>query len=184
MRGYFAIGIEKVSKPGNVGNLIRTAHGFGAAFAFTVAANYTRAKPSELDALFSDTARSSDAAPFYAFDRIGDLVLPAGCRLVGVELSDDAVDLPSFRHPPRAAYILGGERLGLSPQTLERCHHVIKIPTRFSLNVATAGAVVMYDRMIGYGRFAERPVSSGARPEPLAEHVHGGPIQRRAGAKT
>jgi len=37
MRGYFAIGIEGVSKAGNMGNLIRTAHGFGAAFVFTIA---------------------------------------------------------------------------------------------------------------------------------------------------
>ncbi len=36
MRGYFSIGIEGVSKAGNMGNLIRTAHGFGAAFVFTI----------------------------------------------------------------------------------------------------------------------------------------------------
>tara|TARA_Y100000588_G_C13469038_1_gene591741 strand:+ start:388 stop:540 length:153 start_codon:yes stop_codon:yes gene_type:complete len=36
MRGYFGIGIEKVSKPMNAGNLFRTAHGFGARFIFTI----------------------------------------------------------------------------------------------------------------------------------------------------
>jgi hypothetical protein len=29
----------------------------------------------------------------------------SGCRLVGVELLDEAIDLPSFRHPLRAAYV-------------------------------------------------------------------------------
>ena len=36
MSGYFGIGVEGVSKPANVGALLRTAHAFGAAFAFTV----------------------------------------------------------------------------------------------------------------------------------------------------
>jgi len=33
--------------------------------------------------------------------------LPKGCRLVGVELLDEAVDLPNFAHPQQAAYVLG-----------------------------------------------------------------------------
>ena len=42
--------------------------------------------------------------------------LPLGCRLVGVEITDDAIELPSFRHPRQAAYILGSEREGLSAE--------------------------------------------------------------------
>ena len=34
MRGYCALGVEGVSKPRNAGAVIRTAHAFGAAFAF------------------------------------------------------------------------------------------------------------------------------------------------------
>jgi hypothetical protein len=37
-RGYFAIGAERMSKVLNLGNLMRSAHGFGAAFTFTVGA--------------------------------------------------------------------------------------------------------------------------------------------------
>ena len=37
-RGYFAIGAERTSKALNLGNLMRSAHGFGAAFTFTVGA--------------------------------------------------------------------------------------------------------------------------------------------------
>ena len=39
MKGYFAIGIEGASKPMKTGNLIRSAHAFGAAFIFTVDAH-------------------------------------------------------------------------------------------------------------------------------------------------
>ena len=37
MRGYFAIGVEGISKPMNLGNLLRSAHAFGASFFFTIA---------------------------------------------------------------------------------------------------------------------------------------------------
>ncbi|MEI2386808.1 RNA methyltransferase [Breoghania sp. JC706] len=173
MRGYFAIGIEGVSKVMNLGNLIRTAHGFGAAFVFTVDADKRlgRVPPS-------DTSRTPDHTPYYAWKSIEEMQLPGGCKLVGVELTDDAVDLPSFGHPLRAAYVLGPERGSLSPQMLERCDHVIRIPTGFCINVATAGAIVMYDRVRTMGRFAERPLVGGAPREGLADHVHGGPITR------
>lgn len=32
MRGYFGVGVEEISKEGNVGNLARSAHAFGASF--------------------------------------------------------------------------------------------------------------------------------------------------------
>src|SRR6185312_7094120 len=38
-RGYFAIGVEGVSKAVNLGNLMRSAHAFGANFVFTVGAD-------------------------------------------------------------------------------------------------------------------------------------------------
>ena len=59
-----------------------------------------------------------------------------------------------------AAYVLGPERSGLSPAMLQRCRHVVRIPTRFALNLAVAGALVLYDRLLQHGRFAERPVGS------------------------
>ena len=103
----------------------------------------------------------------------GELSLPRGCRLVGCELVDDAVDLPSFRHPLQAAYVFGPERSSLSPAMLARCHHVVRIPTRFCINLAVAGAVVMYDRVMSLGRFPERPLHAGGPVEGLAPHVHG-----------
>ncbi len=40
-RGYFAIGAEHISKQLNLGNMVRSAHAFGASFVFTVGAHYT-----------------------------------------------------------------------------------------------------------------------------------------------
>ncbi len=154
-RGYFAIGAERMSKALNVGNLMRSAHGFGAAFTFTVGARYSR------DEAFADTSKSRNHVPHYEWGCIDDIVLPKGCDLVGVELVDDAIDLPSFRHPLKAAYVLGPEKGSLSDDMLSRCRFVVKIPTRFCVNVAMAGAIVMYDRTLSLARFSPRPVRSG-----------------------
>lgn len=153
MRGYFAVGVEGISKGFNLGNLVRTSHAFGASFFFTINAsvNYAEVKSS-------DTAHSDIHMPFYAHKNLKDFVVPKECSLVGVELLDDAVDLPSFRHPLRAAYVLGPEKSSLSPELVQRCDHIVKIPTKFCVNVGIAGAMVIYDRMISLGSFAERPV--------------------------
>ncbi len=75
--------------------------------------------------------------------------------------------------------MLGPERSGLSPAMLQRCRHVVRIPTRFALNLAVAGALVLYDRLLQHGRFADRPVGSLAAPEPAQAPRHGAPRFRR-----
>ncbi len=169
------MGAEGVSKSANMGALLRTGHAFGAAFCFTVGAGWdARAGRS------ADTADTPAHVPLWRFPDAAGLHLPPECVLVGVELLDDAVDLPSFRHPLNAAYVLGPERSGLSAALLGRCRHVVRIPTRFALNLAVAGALVLYDRMLQHGRFAERPVGSGG-PEAMLDvpRPHGPPVFRR-----
>lgn len=156
MRGYFAIGAEGISKPMNLGAIMRTAHAFGSSFVFSVnAADKIR------KVYHADTSKSFEHVPYYQWDTIGDMALPKGCALVGVELTDDAIELPSFRHPTTAAYVLGRERGSLSEDMIEKCAFTVKIPTKFCVNVSIAAAMVMYDRMISMGRYAERPVKPG-----------------------
>lgn len=177
MRGYFGIGAEGIHKPMNLGALMRAAHAFGASFLFTVGAE------ARLGRAGSDTSRAIDQVPAYAWDGIDDMVLPRDCQLVGIEITDDAVDLPSFRHPARAAYVLGPERGALSEAMVARCAHVVRIPTAFSINVATAGAIVMYDRIRTMGRYPPRPVRSGGPHDPVTPHRYGPPRDRRGRRK-
>lgn len=174
-RGYFAIGVEGISKAVNLGNLLRSAHAFGASFVFTIGAD-PRALQTQ-----SDTSKSSTHVPLYHWRSQAALELPKGCSLVGVEILDDAQELPSFPHPQRAAYVLGPERGTLSPELAARCQHLVRIPAAFSLNLATAGAIVMYDRLCSLGRFGTRPVAEHAPPAPLKSHVQGPPKSRRRG---
>ena len=85
-RGYFAIGAERSSKALNLGNLLRSAHAFGASFTFTIGATY-----QALEAR-ADTSKGQWHIPHYNWASIDDIALPVGCKLVAVELTDDAVD--------------------------------------------------------------------------------------------
>jgi tRNA G18 (ribose-2'-O)-methylase SpoU len=172
-RGYFAIGVEGISKAVNLGNLLRSAHACGASFVFTIGAD---ARALQMQA---DTSKASTHLPVYHWRSQAELKLPKGCSLVGVEILDEAQDLPSFPHPLRAAYVLGPERGALSPKLAARCQHLVRIPAAFSLNLATAGAIVMYDRLRSLGRFGSRPVAEHAVPEPTVAHVQGAPKKRR-----
>ena len=174
MRGYFGIGVEGVSKSANVGALLRTGHAFGAAFCFTVGSGW-----DSRESRLADTADTPGHVPLWRFPDLDSMKLPQGCVLVGVELLETATDLPSFRHPLNAAYVLGPERSSLSPATLARCSHVVRIPTRFALNLAVAGALVLYDRLLQHGRFAERPVGSLTAPADTPTPHHGAPRFRR-----
>ena len=162
MRGYFGIGVEGISKEQNVGTIVRSAHSFGASFFFTIAP----AVDVELMRV-SDTADSFDHLPYHQYEDAQSMALPHDCTLVGIELVDESIELPSFRHPTRAAYVLGPEMGNLSPGIMDQCAHIVKIPMKFCVNVGVAAALVMYDRMICMGRFAERPVRPGGPLEPL-----------------
>ena len=156
LRGYFGIGVEGITKEANLGNLVRSAHAFGASFFFVV-----RPEIDVYKVRASDTSGAFDHMPLHIYDSVDKMILPQGCQLVGLEFVPEAADLPSFRHPTRAAYVLGPEMGDLSPEMMERLDHVVKIPMKFCINVGVAGALTMYDRTISMGKFADRPVKVG-----------------------
>lgn len=138
---FFGIGIMQVTNEHNIGTLWRSAYIMGASFIFTVDVKYKRQS--------SDTATTPSRIPLYHYQDLDDLKrhLPHGSPLVGVELCDEAVFVSEFTHPQRAVYLLGSETNGLSQTTLAACHHVVKLPGDYSLNVAVAGSIIMHDRI-------------------------------------
>jgi RNA methyltransferase, TrmH family len=126
-----------VADPGNVGTLIRTADGLGPAF---IALSDGCADPTGPKAV-----RASMGAifrvPLVPFDE-------AGARRIGLvahggsSLADVPVDGPT-------TFVLGGEREGLPQEVLSQCEEIATIPLApgaESLNVATAGALALYER--------------------------------------
>ena len=169
MRGFFGIGVEGISKEANVGSIVRSAHAFGASFFYTITPDVDVHRVQK-----TDTSGAFDHVPYFQYDSLDEFALPKGCQLVAVELTDDAVELPSFRHPTRAAYVLGAEMSSVSPELMARCDHVIKIPMKFCVNVGVAAALVMYDRTLTMGRFAPRPVRVGGPTEMVPVKPRGG----------
>lgn len=142
MRGYYGIGIENTKTESNVGTLWRSAFLLGASFIFTIGKRYKKQS--------SDTPCTWRHLPLYHYESREDFykaAIPHDCILVGVELDDRAKPLADFSHPQRAIYILGAEDNGLTQDMMNRCHRLVVLPGEFSMNVAVAGSIVMYDRL-------------------------------------
>lgn len=141
-RGYFGIGIENTKNRINVGGLWRSAWNFHSSFIFTIGRRYRQQA--------SDTVKAWKNIPLYRYLDFDEFYgqMPKDCRLVGVEFGEDARSIVNYCHPPRAIYLLGAEDNGLTDQALDRCHHIVEIPSRHCLNVHVAGSILMYDRMI------------------------------------
>jgi len=139
--GAFAIGIDHPKRELNVGTLLRSAFNFGAALVFTVGRRY---EPQH-----GDTVKAWRQLPVMHFQTWDDyrMSAPRAWVPVGVEIGREAVDLRTYRHPPCAVYILGAEDGGLTNEAAALCHDLVVIPSTLCLNVAVAGAVVMYDRL-------------------------------------
>ena len=72
----------------------------------------------------------------------------ADYALVGLEQTTNSENLCTFRFDSRTALVVGNERLGLSPDTLQQLDNVVEIPvygSPHSYNVATAAAMALYE---------------------------------------
>jgi RNA methyltransferase, TrmH family len=129
------LALWRVSDPGNVGTLIRTADAFGAGVALSDGC---------ADPLGSKALRASAGAIFRvplsswgeAAGRCVALLAHGGAPLAEVDLA------------PPLTFLLGSERGGLPNEIVAQSHKVATIPLvgdAESLNVAAAGAIALYE---------------------------------------
>lgn len=139
--GYCAIGVFRGKTFHNIGTLWRSAYILGASYIFTVENKYKKQS--------SDVVRAWSRIPLFHYKTFDDLLenIPYDCRIVGVEIDDNAEWLHEFEHPKRAIYLLGAEDSGLPPAIREKCHFLIKLPGNSSLNVGVTGSIVLHDRV-------------------------------------
>ncbi|TSE10425.1 RNA methyltransferase [Aquimarina algiphila] len=144
---FFGIGIQNGKTPENLGVLWRSAQNMGASFIFTIGNRYAKQA--------SDTHNAVKSMPYFHYNTFDDFYhhLPKGAMLIGVELTDKAEPLETFKHPKRCVYLLGAEDHGLSKKAIEKSRFIVKFRSELSLNVAVAGSIVMYDRGINKPRF-------------------------------
>ena len=128
------LALWRVSDPGNVGTLLRTADAFGAGVSLSPeCADPTgpRALRASAGAIFRVPLVSWSELP----ERRVALVAHGGAPLAEVELSRPL------------AFLLGSEREGLPESLVTQCHKAsIATPgAAESLNVAAAGAIALYE---------------------------------------
>jgi tRNA (guanosine-2'-O-)-methyltransferase len=139
--------LDHVQSPFNVGAIVRTAAAFKVDHLWLVGDTASPGDPKAAKLALGtqryvgwtwhDTAPEAAAAA-----RAG------GYRVVGVELTDDAVPLDRLAVDGPVALVLGHEDRGLSPAALAACDEVGFIPQLGrvgSLNVATAAAIALYE---------------------------------------
>jgi tRNA G18 (ribose-2'-O)-methylase SpoU len=112
----------------------------------------------------SKTALGADETVPWEFEwepsPLVETILGRGCELAAIETSVHAVDL--FDWTPRfpVCVVFGHEVEGIRPEISARCETHVRIPmlgAKHSLNVATAGGVVVYELLRKYRRAFEWP---------------------------
>jgi RNA methyltransferase, TrmH family len=129
------LALWRVADPGNVGTLLRAADAFGAGIALSDGCADPTG-PKAVRASMSSIFR----VPLSEFDE------PAGTRVALVP--SGGTPLPELQLAGDVVLVLGAEREGLPAQVLERCERRASIPQPGggdSLNVATAGAIALYE---------------------------------------
>ena len=129
------LALWRVSDPGNVGTLIRTADALGPAFVALSPGCGDPAGPKALRASMGAVFR----VPLASFDDaphpwVG--LVPRGGR-----------PLEEVSVPDRMTLLLGAERAGLPEEITSRCEELASIPQApqaESLNVSAAGAIALY----------------------------------------
>lgn len=140
------VALEGLANHDNVGGIFRNAAAFGAKAVLL--------DETSCDPLYRKAIRVSVGAalrvPFAqasSSPSMLDALKTAGFQTIALTPRRDAVELSSFRPPPRSALLLGTEGPGLSEETLERADLRVRIdiePDFDSLNVAATSAVALY----------------------------------------
>ncbi len=141
-RGYFGVAVVNMKVEANYGTLFRSALAFDADLLCLIGRRF-RKQPT-------DTTRSERHIPLLEFDTAEDFLahVPYDCKIISVECIEKAQPLHVCTHPERAIYVLGPEDGNVPPAILAASHVTVRIPTLQCLNVAVAGSIVMYDRMV------------------------------------
>jgi tRNA G18 (ribose-2'-O)-methylase SpoU len=138
--------LEDLVSADNIGALARNAAAFGA--------DALVLSPRTADPFYRKAVRVSIGAVF----QLPIVRLPAwpagldglkrqGFALYGAVVGADAAPLATIRRPAKVALLLGAEGPGLSPAARAACDRLVTIPMApgaDSLNVATAGAVALF----------------------------------------
>jgi len=139
--------LDGLTDPHNLGSLLRSADGAG----FTGVVLPARRSVAVTSAVRRVSAGAAEVVPVAREGNLGraiDEAREAGLWILGLD-EDASEDIwASDLLEPPVGLVLGAEDRGISPTIRERCDAIVSIPSAgrlSSLNVAVAGAVVMFE---------------------------------------
>ncbi|MCP5118933.1 MAG: RNA methyltransferase [bacterium] len=148
--------LDNVRSLYNVGSFFRTADGAGIERLYLT--GITGYPPNNA---ISKTALGSEETVAWEHHRDPIPVLDglrSRCEIAAIETSLHSVDLYDWRPAFPVCLLFGHEVDGVRPELLERCDTHVRIPMlglKHSLNVATAGGVVLYELLRKYRRMMD-----------------------------
>lgn len=136
-----SIGLTNPKSPTNVGAVMRAAGCYQVNSVIYTGERYDRAAK-----FHTDTKSIVSKIPLTGVNSFLDAV-PAGAKIVCVELVEGAIPLPEYQHPENAFYIFGPEDGTISQDVVDRADAVVYIPTIGCMNLAATVNVLLYDRL-------------------------------------
>jgi len=135
--------LDAVQDPGNLGTLARTAEALGAAGLVLLPGTVDPWNPKSVRAAMGSTFRLPVAQA--GWDALAPWLAERGIEILAAVVGGEPLDEAP---PRRAALVLGNEGAGVGDQTRARALRAVGIPLRGraeSLNVAAAGAILLYE---------------------------------------
>ena len=147
-----AVVLDNIRSLYNTGSILRTADATGAERVLLCGITPRPDQGGRQQRAIAKTALGAEAAVAWEYHPDTAAAMAAlrsdGYHLVGVEPSEDAVNLYQWTPAWPVALVFGHERTGVSTDAVAAVDTVIRIPmfgTKGSLNVATAVGVVLYE---------------------------------------
>ena len=140
------VAVEDIGNPGNLGTIVRTADGAGAAAVVVIGdatdPHHPSAVRASMGTLFSvPVCRAETTAAVLEWARANDLTVITTSARARTSYADASYELP-------ALLLLGSEGAGLSPEVLGEGDVQVKIEmagVATSLNVAVAAGILLYE---------------------------------------
>ena len=152
-----AVLLDQVRSAYNTGAFFRTADGAGLEKLYLCGITAT---PEQAQVRKTALGAEETVAWEYSVDALVPLraLRARGFEIAAIETTGRAVDLFDWRPRFPLCVVFGNEVDGLAPEVLEQCDTHVRLPMlgrKHSLNVATAGGVVMYEVLRKFRRLRE-----------------------------
>ena len=149
--------LDHVRSMYNVGAFFRTADGVRAERMYLCGIT---AKPDQPGVAKTALGGEANVAWEHYYDALVPLRMLAsrGYQIAAMETTDDAVDLFDWQPRWPVCVVFGNEVDGVGDALLSACDAKVRLPMRgvkYSLNVATAGGVVLYELLRKYRRLQQ-----------------------------